>query len=113
MDNCEYKKMPYNVYVIELDQEVLNSRKFRKHNQYLNPKLVCFYVGQTYHPPEVRFRQHKEGYKANRFVKKYGIRLRPKKYQKYNPIKTRKEAEEIEQKLTEKLRAKGHGVWSN
>ena len=53
--------MPYNVYVIELDKEVLKSRKFRK----------------------------------------------------YNPIKKREEAEYIEQILTEKLRKKGHGVWSN
>ena len=32
---------------------------------------------------------------------------------KYNPIKTREEAERIEQLVTEKLRKKGHGVWSN
>ncbi|GAH10594.1 unnamed protein product [marine sediment metagenome] len=39
--------------------------------------------------------------------------LRPRKYKKYNPIETREEAERIEQLLTEKLRKKGHGVWSN
>jgi len=105
--------MPYDVYVVELDKEVIKSRKFRKRNPYMNPKLACFYVGQTCHDPEVRFRQHKSGHKANHFVKKYGLRLSRRKFKKYNPIKTRGEAEAIEQKLTAKLRAKGHGVWSN
>ena len=105
--------MPYNVYVVELDKEVLKSRKFRKHNPHMNPKLACFYIGQTSHDPEVRFKQHKTGYKANRFVKKYGLRLSRRKFKKYNPIKTREEAEKIERKLTDKLRKKGHGVWSN
>lgn len=105
--------MPYNVYVIELDKEVLKSRKFRKRNLYMDPRLVCFYVGQTSHNPISRFKQHKTGYKANSFVKKYGIRLRPRKFKKYNPIRTRREAEIIEKQLAENLRRKGHGVWSN
>jgi hypothetical protein len=107
------ENMPYNVYIIELDKEVLKSRKFRKRNPHMNPKLTCYYVGQTTHDPIVRFKQHKENYKANNFVKRYGKKLKPRKYQKYNPIKTREEAEMIEQWLTNKLRAKGHGVWSN
>jgi hypothetical protein len=105
--------MPYNVYNIELDKEVLKSRKFRKRNPHLNPKLACYYVGQTYLDPDIRFQQHKDGYKANRFVRKYGFRLQRKKSQKYNPINTREEAEKNEQQLANKLRVKGHGVWSN
>lgn len=105
--------MPYNVYVIELDKEVLTSKKFREKNPYMNPRKTCYYVGQTSHDPIVRFQQHKAGYKANRFVKKYGLRLIPRKYKKYNPIEKRKEAELIEQWLAQKLRKKGHGVWSN
>jgi hypothetical protein len=105
--------MQYYVYVIKLDKDVIQSKKFRKRNPLMNPKRVCYYVGQTYHVPEVRFQQHMGGYKSNAFVKKYGIELCKRKYKRYNPIKTRKEAEAIEQKLTEKLRNKGHGVWSN
>lgn len=105
--------MPYYVYVIELGKEIIKSKKFRKRNPNLNPKRTCYYVGQTCHDPEVRFKQHKTGYKANHFVKKYGLRLSRRKFKKYNPIKTREEAETIERKLTEKLRKKGHGVWSN
>ena len=105
--------MAYNVYVIELDKEVLISKKFRIKNPHMNPRKACFYVGQTTHDPRIRFKQHKDGYKANRFVKKYGVRLHHKISDKYNPIATRKEAEKIEQYLTKRLRAKGHGVWSN
>lgn len=105
--------MPYNVYVIELDKEVLTSKKFRDMNPRMKPRLACYYVGQSAHDPVTRFKQHKIGYKANRFVKKYGIRLVPRKFKKFNPIAKRKEAEQIEQWLTYKLRKKGHGVWSN
>ena len=105
--------MPYNVYVIELDKEVLKSKKFRERNPYMNPRLACYYVGQTTHDPNIRFKQHKAGYKANRFVKKYGTRLVPQIFMKFNPIAKRKEAEFLEQWIAEKLREKGHGVWSN
>jgi hypothetical protein len=43
----------------------------------------------------------------------YGIKLRPDLYEKYNPIPTRKDAEEIEEMLGEKLRSQGFGVWYN
>lgn len=104
--------MHYYVYVIKLDKNVLQSKKFREHNPNINSRKACFYVGQSAHEPDIRFKQHKEGYKSNIFVKKYGLCLKPRKYKKYNPIKTRKKAEIIEKKLTKKLRKKGYGVWS-
>ena len=105
--------MKYYVYVIRLDTAVLKSRKFRCRNPDAIPNLPCFYIGQSYHPPEIRFWQHKKGYKGNRFVKKFGLGLCPRLYERYNPIETRNEAERIEAMLTERLRNKGHGVWSN
>jgi len=105
--------MPYNVYVIELDKKVLFSKKFRNKNPHINLNLKCFYVGQTVHDPTTRFKQHKKGYKSNSFAKKYGIKLEPRIFSKFNPISKRKDAERIEQWITEKLREKGHGVWSN
>jgi hypothetical protein len=105
--------MKYFVYVIELDKEVINSKKFRSKNPKLNKRKKCFYVGQSANFPEIRFIQHKKGYKSNSFARRFGICLSPRKYRKYNPIETREKAEEIEKKLTEKLRKKGHGVWSN
>ena len=105
--------MVYNVYVIELDKEVLTSKKFKIKNPNMNPKKACFYVGQTIRDPQTRFKQHKQGYKSNRFAKRYGLRLVPQIYSKFNPISKRKDAEYLEEWITEKLREKGHGVWSN
>ena len=105
--------MAYNVYVIELDREVLTSKKFREKNPNMKPKGACFYVGQTIHDPETRFKQHKSGYKSNRYAKKYGLRLVPQIFSKFNPIAKRKEAEFLEQWIADKLRDMGHGVWSN
>lgn len=105
--------MKYYVYVIRLNDAVLKSRKFRRCNPDANANLSCFYVGQSCHPPEIRFWQHKKGYKGNRFVKEFGLGLCPQYYEHLNPIGSRNEAERIEQRLTESLRRKGHGVWSN
>ena len=105
--------MPYYVYVIKLDKEVVKSRKFRERNPGMNSRKACFYVGQSVHEPAIRFRQHKEGYRSNSFVRRYGVGLTPRRYKKFNPIVTRAEAERIEMLLTKKLRGKGHGVWSN
>jgi len=105
--------MTYNVYVIELDKEILKSKKFRVKNPNMNIRKKCYYVGQTTHDPETRFKQHKSGYKANRFAKRYVIRLEPRIFSKFNPIVKRKEAEYMEKWIAEKLREKGHGVWSN
>ena len=103
----------YNVYIIELDNEVIKSKKFRRQNPNINTNKKCYYVGQTAHEPDIRFNQHKLGYKSNSFVKRYGLFLCKRKFKKYNPIDTREEAEKIEEELAQKLRRKGHGVWSN
>ena len=70
--------------------------KFRKQS----PKFLlgnrCFYVGQSAKKPTVRFKQHKEGYKSNTYARRFGLRLIPEFYEKYNPIPTRKDAEELE-----------------
>ena len=103
----------YYVYVIELDPVVANIQKFRSKN----PKYIkgngCVYVGQSTHRPLLRFDQHKEGYKANKYAKKYGLKLRPDLYEKYNPIPTRKDAELIEEMVGKDLRGRGIGVWFN
>ena len=103
----------YYVYVIELDQVVADKRKFRtKIPKYISGNN-CVYVGQTTRKPTLRFEQHKEGYKSNKYAKYYGLKLRPDLYEKYNPIPTRRDAEEIEEMLGEQLRNQGYGVWFN
>jgi len=105
--------MVYYVYVIRLDDSVTHSRKFRRLNPDLNLEFPCFYVGQSVHNPEVRFWQHKNGYKSNYFAKEFGLGLCPQFYEGLNPIKTRSEAESLEEKLTKDLREKGYGAWSH
>lgn len=105
--------MPYHVYVIKLNNKVRKSKKFQRANPLMKRWKACLYVGQTCHNPTLRFQQHKQGYKSNGFVKRYGLRLKPRLYKKYNPIQARKKAELIEEQLAEKLRRKGYGVWSN
>ncbi len=105
--------MSYYIYVIELDKKVGKIKKVRNKNpEYLDGNR-CFYVVQSARAPLLRFKQHKEGYKSNSFAKKFGLKLIPNFYQKYNPIPTRKDAEELEKYLTSKLRDKRYGVWSN
>jgi hypothetical protein len=103
----------YYVYVIELDPQVANLRKFRQKNPAYIMGNGCVYVGQSSREPTLRFEQHKEGYKSNKYAREYGIRLRPELYEKYNPIPTRKDAEEIEEMLGQQLRKQGIGVWFN
>ena len=103
----------YFVYVIELDPEVANLKKVRKKNPNYIKGNGCFYVGQSTRHPELRFEQHKEGYKSNKYAKYYGKKLRPDIYKKYNPIPTRDDALSIEVYLGKKLRGKGAAVWFN
>jgi predicted GIY-YIG superfamily endonuclease len=65
-----------------------------------------YYVGMTGLSPEKRFENHKNGIKAARVVKKYGVRLVPKLYEHLNPMPYGK-AKEIETVLAEQLRKRG------
>jgi hypothetical protein len=80
------KSHHYSVYVIELDDRVWNSGKFRR----CNPEYVMgkpfVYVGMTGLDPDVRFDKHKAGIQANSFVTDYGVQLLPALYEKYNPM---------------------------
>ena len=78
------------VYIIELDIEVSKLKKFRLKNPNYLVKSKCFYVGQTSRRPSLRFEQHKEGYKSNKYARIYGIQLRYDLFEKYNPIQQEK-----------------------
>ena len=60
--------------------------------------------------PAARFKDHEEGHKANRYACCYGLWLRKRLFQHYNPM-TYDEAVKKEVKLAERLRKKGHVVW--
>ena len=102
----------HNIYVIELDKEVLSKKKFREANPDYEEGKPCVYVGMTSKKPEERFQQHKEGYRASRIVKKFGVRLKPRQYETHNPM-SRDEASEMEFEKARRLRKKGWAVWVN
>lgn len=102
----------YYVYVIALAPEVLENKRFRDRNPGAGRHQACVYVGSSVHPPERRFEQHLNGYKANRFVRRYGLELCPRLYDGYNPITTRGDAEELERYLAVRLRGRGYAVWT-
>jgi hypothetical protein len=109
----------YYVYVIELDKEFALTTKAREANPKQDLKKPCIYVGSSSKTPEERFREHIKGARNSRgplfsrVVYRYGKRLLPNEYRKYNPISTREEAQEMEKNLTEEYRKRGYTVWSN
>ena len=100
----------HSVYVVELSREVLYERKFQKCNPNYDPDKPCVYVGMTGLDPDIRFDKHKAGIQANRYVKKYGVRLLPALYQAYNPMPY-DAARDMEVELAIYLREQGFGVW--
>jgi hypothetical protein len=100
------------VYVVKLDGGVLNHRAFRNANPQHHPLKACVYVGMTGVAPEARFAQHRRGYKSARFVERYGIKLLPHLYERYNPMPYR-EAVDREKQLAQDLRRLGFAVWQH
>ena len=102
----------HSVYVVELNKGVLKEPRFLAANPKRDPKKPCVYVGMTWHSPEKRFENHKKGHKASRYVKRYGERLLPHLYERFNPM-SREEAARKEVELARELRELGYTVWSN
>jgi predicted GIY-YIG superfamily endonuclease len=92
----------YYVYVVELDDTVGPRR---------DPRYPSVYVGQSVVPPAERLRQHKEGYRSSRYVRRYGKHLRPRLYRHFNPMATRDQAVAVEQELARRLRNRGYTVY--
>ena len=64
------------------------------------------YVGETSRDPDVRFDQHKTGYKASGAVTRFGVRLLPELVAHLNPLR-RWETIELEPALAEELARAG------
>lgn len=100
----------HHVYVVELDRDVWYERRFRDANPNYDGKRLCVYVGMTGLTPAKRFENHKAGIKGNRYVLKFGLRLRPDLYECFNPMPYGA-ASIMERELAEDLRAQGWAVW--
>ena len=98
------------MYVVLLSQDVLQEPKFKRCNPDYDPSRPCVYVGMTGLNPDLRFDKHKAGIQANRFVRRYGLRLMPEFYECYNPMPY-EAARDMEVELAIGLREQGFGVW--
>ena len=100
----------YRIYVIRLDDAVLNVKRFREANP--NHKLgkPCFYVGMTNKTPEERFDEHKAGYRDCTLVRDYGLHLARRKFEAI-PRLSQADARRKEVEHAEYLRSQGYAVW--
>ena len=111
----------YRIYVVELSKRVFTENaKFRAANPQFNGVLECLYVGMTSKTPKERFEQHKTGYInkkghkiSSAIVQKYGMYLRPSLYNHIDPLGSREEALQAEEKLALDLRRRRYAVWFN
>ncbi len=110
--NTSTNKARHNVYVIALDPEVTSKKAFQRQTPGYQPGQQCLYVGMTGRSPELRFKQHKAGYKASRTVQNFGLRLCPELFAHLNPM-PHDAACEWEITLAESLRNMGYGVVQN
>jgi hypothetical protein len=92
----------YNVYVLEA------------HDLAGRPVL---YVGSTGKEPSERLRDHARGCKrycplcrCRKYVRGHRMRLRHELFAHYNPMSSRREAEEVERWLAQRLKRRGHQV---
>ncbi len=100
----------HHVYVIELNKDVLYEPKFVKSNPDSVQGKPRVYVGMTGHDLDTKFHQHKSGIKANKYARKYSLRLMPEIYEKLNPMPYGN-AQYMEVDLTIRFREAGYGVW--
>ncbi|MGD8803198.1 MAG: hypothetical protein PVG12_08445 [Gammaproteobacteria bacterium] len=102
----------HNVYVIELDKEVLQFDEFLKANPKYKKGMPCLFVGETRHTPQKRFNYHLVGYKSHEFVRRYARRLAPEYYAGINPVSCAS-AKAEERLLADRLRGLGYAVWQH
>ena len=103
-------RLSHNVYVVELDPEVLKVKTFRARNPGYRKGMPCVYVGMTGLPPGERFQNHKAGVKANRLVRDFGKGLLPELFAHLNPMPY-EAARQMEEDLADELQEKGYAVW--
>ncbi len=95
------------VYVIELKKEACADRRSPCEGTRCGRTPV--YVGETGHTAQERFEQHKRGYKASRWPRRYGWRLRPGLTSDVGEFATSDEAEAAEAALAHSLGSSGGG----
>lgn len=99
----------HHVYVVELDPAVGRLPEVRAANPGRRNDRPCVYVGMTGLAPEERLLNHREGWKASKYVRRFGRRLLPELYEFLNPLPYAA-ACEMERDLAADLRRQGYTV---
>ena len=86
------------VYVIELTADAGRRR---------DPRIPWVYVGSSARDPEIRFAQHRRGYKSARLVKRFALRLRPDLYEDLPSFRGSRAAQAAEAERARDLAATG------
>ena len=114
------KKKQYYVYVGQLKKDFAKTKKAKKKNPNADPNKSCLYVGYSDKPPRERWNQHlnrarnKKGPLFSKVAAKWGENyIHWKKFDEYNPIKTKSLAKRLEKKIAIKYRDKRFTVCSD
>ena len=95
------------VYVIEPEPAACRDKK--SHCDGDCGKLPV-YVGETCHTAQERFAQHKAGYKASRWPRKYGVRVRPRLAGQFGEMESTVESKQAERELSRRLSRRARGT---
>ena len=99
------RKFHYSVYVVLLNQEVVNLPQIKRRNPKRDPLKPCVYVGLTGLRVDRCFDYRRVEAIADTWPsRKYGIRLMPELYEHLHPMPYEK-AVHMAEKLAEDLRA--------
>lgn len=90
--------MPARVYVIELSRSAGRRR---------DPRIPWVYVGSSARDPEIRFEQHRRGYRSSGLVKRFAVRLRPDLYEDLRACRGSCEARRAELERARELAGAG------
>ncbi len=90
--------MSYRVYVIELASAAGPRR---------DPRIPWVYVGSSARDAELRFAQHRRGYRSSGLVKRFALRLRPDLYEDMGAVRTSKDGVRAEKERARELAACG------
>lgn len=90
--------MARRVYVIELERAAGRRR---------DPRIPWVYVGSSARDPELRFAQHRRGYRSSGLVRRFAVRLRPDLYADLEPVRGSAAALAAEAERARELAAAG------
>ena len=115
------KKQKFHVYIGQLRKEFALSDIAKKKNKNPDPNKYGLYVGSTGKTPRQRWEEH-----LNRIPNKKGEKnwsdiaadwgenyIHWKKFEDFNPLQTRSDAERLEKELAIKFSKKGYATWSD